>query len=172
MAKNKTIDAAINDLLKDYEKVLKKATKYATYKAKQDIYNYAYNCLEAYYDSYIPNIYERTYSLINAFVPFSTMNQKEDKITIKAGVEYDPFRLEPYYAGTGSSHYDPDPWWILNNYLDGIHPATNGKSDEALCEYYEILRLPSPTEKMEKYLDSYAETFNKNLLISFAKQMK
>jgi hypothetical protein len=25
---------------------------------------------------------------------------------------------------------------------------------------------------MEKYLDSYAETFNKNLLISFAKQMK
>jgi hypothetical protein len=171
MAQKRTIDAAIDDLFKYYEKVLKKAVKYATYKAKQDIYNHAYSCLEAYYDSRIPNSYERTNTLIHSFVPYSDINQKGNNIISVAGIEYNPDRLGAY-EGTGSKNYIPDNQWIIDNYLAGIHPTTNGARNSEDCEYIPITRLPSPQEKMEKYINAYADIFDANLLISFARQIK
>ena len=171
--KSRTLDEAIDELLKDYKGALRKAVKYATYKAKQDIYNKAYSCLEEYYDSRIPDSYERTDSLIHAFVPVSEIYEKGYNIISRVGIEYDPFKLEARSSYEGSSHYTPpDPWWIISNYLDGIHPTTDGSTDENNYKYFEILTLPSPTEKMEKYINEYHTTFSKNLLVSFAKQLR
>lgn len=171
--KSRTLDEAIDELFTDYKSALKKAVKYASYKAKQDIYNRAYSCLEEYYDSRIPNQYDRTYSLINAFVPISTIYEKGYSIISRVGVEYDPFKLEARSSYEGSSHYNPpDPWWIIDNYLQGIHPTTDGSTDENDYKYIEVFRLPSPTDKMEVYLNSYVDTFDTNVLISFAKQLK
>ena len=52
MAKSKTIDELINELLKNYKVALNEAVEYASDKAVEDIYKYSQNCLQEYYENY------------------------------------------------------------------------------------------------------------------------
>ena len=62
--------------------------------------------------------------------------------------------------------------WILDNYLKGIHPTTNGYPLYAdTLQYIEIKDQISPDDKMEEYLKKYFKTFNQNVLASFAEQL-
>ena len=177
MAKAKTLDQAIDELMRDYESALKVAVEYASSKAVEDIYKYSMTCLEEYYDSYFPSRYERSDSLWHAILPYSEVFNNGKEIVSRVGVEYNPFVLEAYVNGNpayeGSKAYGQvDAWYVLENYLEGIHPATNGSSNEDSVVYYENLDPESPTDKMERYLNDYASTtFHNNILISFAKQI-
>ena len=83
MAK-RTLNAAIDELMKNYESALKEAVEYASNEAVKDIYKESISCLERYYDSYDPTSYERTDSLWRAIVPCLTIQQDKDKITSRA----------------------------------------------------------------------------------------
>lgn len=169
---NKTFNAAIDELMKNYESALKEAVEYASNEAVKDIYKESISCLERYYDSYDPTSYERTDSLWRAIVPYLTIQQDKDKITSSVGVEYDAARIDGTYYG--SKKYSPtDSTWILENYLRGVHPATDGSSSPGEAFYYENVDSVSPTEYMTTYLNNYANTtFHKNIITSFAKQIK
>lgn len=173
----KTLDQAIDELMNDYENALKEAVRYASDEAVKDIYKYSMTCLEEYYENYSPSRYNRTDNLWHAILPYSENLNNGKEIISRVGVEYNPFVLESYINGNpayiGSNAYGQvDAWYVLDNYLAGIHPATNGSSNPDTVVYYENIDTESPTDKMGKYLNNYASTtFNKNILISFAKQI-
>ena len=124
-----------------------------------------YNCIESYF-----TVRQNIISYYSSF-------NKGKEIVSRVGVEYNPFVLQSYIDGNpayvGSNAYGQvDAWYVLDNYLEGIHPATNGSSNPDTVIYYENIDSESPTDKMEKYLDNYASTtFHNNILISFAKQI-
>ena len=170
--KKMTLNDAIDELMKNYESALKEAVEYASGKAVTDIYTQSIDCLQDYYDSYQPTSYGRTDYLWHAILPYSEpIKQNKDEIISTVGVAYDPSQLDNVYYG--SEKYSPaDGSWILENYLNGIHPATDGSSVPGEAFYYEIVDPVSPTEKMNDYLNKYAATtFHNNILISFAKQI-
>ena len=173
----KTLEQAINELMENYEIAIQKAVEYASDEAVKDIYKYSITCLEEYYENYNPSRYIRTDSLWHAILPYSESFNNGKEIVSRVGVEYNPFVLETYINGNpayfGSNAYGQvDAWYILDNYLEGIHPATNGSSNPDTVVYYENIDVESPTDKMEKYLNNYASTtFHNNILISFAKQI-
>ena len=192
MAKNdksfeKATMAAIDELLKDGKTFMKEAIDFAVQQAKKDLMIKAKTCLQEYYDNYEPTRYERTETLQYAFLPYLHMTQQGDKISGQVGVEYDPSMLEAmmpdpvfrknsgkikhegYY---GSSNYQPvDTEWVLDNYLRGIHPVTNGGTTSDTTVYYEIFDDMSPNQKMEKYISNYNQTFDTNVLFGMLAQI-
>lgn len=173
----KTLDKAIDKLLKNYNGALTTAMKDAAKKAREDIKFKAESCLYEYYDNFQPgkgepNIYERTGSLLNAFVPYMevTHNTNSHKVKAHVGMGYHPLRLEGLYSG--SQKWTPvDGWWVLDNYLKGIHPTTDGSHEPGFVPYIPVYDSVSPEEKMAGYLQDYVNTFSKNVWISFIKQL-
>jgi hypothetical protein len=180
MAKAKKIsEAAVREFKKNYSKIIKEAVVYATEKAEGEVYTKALSCLAEYYMSYDPESYKRTYNLENAFMPYKSVTKNDTHIISTVGVEYNSAAIDGVYW-SGSEKYGakknkdghitqyghPDSNWILNNYLDGIHPATNGypKADGTTSvEYFEIIDLVSPSQKMRDYLEKYSDTFRDNV---------
>lgn len=171
MAKQKTLEQAIDELMENYESALKEAVKYASNEAVKDIYEYSMNCLLDYYDNYDPTSYERTDYLWHAILPYAeTIKKTKDGFVSKVGVAYDPSQLDNVYYG--SEKYSPvDGAWVLENYLNGIHPYTKFNPKTGEYTYYEIVDSVSPTEKMNDYLNQYVKTFDSNLLVSLASQV-
>ncbi len=168
------LDEAINELFKDYEGALTEAMKYASEIAQDDIDFKAKSCLYEYYENFQPgkgepNIYERTDSLVNSFVPYMGVKRVGNNIEASVGMGYHPSVLDGVYSGS-IKWTSVDGWWVLNNYLQGIHPTTDG-SPLPGAEYFPVYDPISPDTKMEKYLNDYTKTFNNNVLASFAKQL-
>lgn len=177
MAKNKTFEKALNDVFADYEKALTKAMNDASNKALKDIFEYSRSCLEEYYDNYQPNSYDRTYSLLDAFVPYLDIKIDKKGITSTVGVNFDWSRLNyeasyRYRSGLGGDNALPTNQWVMENFLKGVHPATDGSQIPGNAFYYEIVDSESTSDKMDKYLDKYYDTFRTSVLTSFVKQAK
>ena len=168
------LDEAIDELFKNYEDALTTAMKYASKIAQDDIEFKAKSCLYEYYDNFQPgkgepNIYERTDSLVNSFIPYMNVKSVGNGVESSVGMGYDPSRLDGVYSG--SAKWTPvDGWWVLDNYLNGIHPTTDGSFLPG-AEYIPVVDMISPTTKMEEYLENYNKTFSNNVLVSFSKQM-
>lgn len=166
MAKTNDLNAAIEELRKNYRKVLKEAVQYATKEAKNDVYNKALTCLEEYYMNYIPTSYDpRSDSLRHAFLPYRSVRSTGNYLISVVGVEYDASTLESYAGASynASKKYGrADASWVIDNYLEGIHPTTDGSSLMG-AEYMPIYDAVSPTDKMEDYLMEYANTFDNNV---------
>ena len=174
MAKvSRTIDEAIDEIFKDYKNVFKKAAEEATEQTKEDIYANAVSCLQKYYEDYSPTSYNRTYSLMDSFVSYANPVQKVgDSLLCSAGVEFDSSRIANVYYG--SEIYSPtDSEWIIENFLAGIHPRTNGSPvvGGGNYEYEKYYGNFVPVEEMQKYIDSYWYTFDKNFRRSVSKQI-
>ena len=68
--------------------------------------------------------------------------------------------------------YQPtDSEWIVDNYLSGIHPTTNGSSVPEDVEYIPIKDEYSPTYLMDGYLDICKKKFSNYMMISFMDQL-
>ena len=173
MAKHKTIDEAVEELFKDYKKALKVAAKEATEKAKEDLYKNAVSCLVLYYNDYIPSSYERTHQLINSFVKYSNpIKETKDGFECIAGVIFDANKIDDAYDG--SELYTPtDGQWIIDNFLAGIHPKTNGSRVVGGGNYENEKYYGDfvPSYEMQKYLDSYRYIFYNHLDFSLSKQV-
>lgn len=176
-AKVRGIDEALDELFANYEESLMEAMKYAAKEARREIKLEAESCLGDYYSNYEPTSYERTRSLFDAFAlnvfnPYMKVERSGQEIVADAGVAYWPMMLDGLYDD-GSNQWRPvDGWWILDNYLNGIHPATDGSSyiGAPYTPHFDG-KDKSPNEVMRKYLEGYGKTFNNNLLKSFAKQI-
>ena len=176
-AKVQGIEEAINSIFKRYNSNLKKAMEYATKQAEFDINFEAKSCLYQYYDNYDPTWYERTDSLIQAFVPYNKVTTDSRGILASVGVVYDPSRLDGVYQSEASDNpfFNPvDSTWVLKNYLAGIHPRTNGwpkyNRDDGLI-YDPVIDDVSPDTKMKEYIERYKDTFDKNVLLWLAKRI-
>jgi hypothetical protein len=173
MAKGKVrgLNEALDELFANYEKSLKVAMQCAAKKAKDDIEQKAKSCLWQYYENYDPSAYERYGYLENAFIPYMrVIRTNEGNIMAEAGMGYWPFMLDGV-CNDGSNQWRPvESWWVLDNYLRGIHPTTDG-STYVGAPYTPVFDIESPDDKMEKYLEDYVDTFNDNILISFAEQI-
>ena len=177
MAKDKTLGQAIDELMKNYKKSMLKAAQYASEQTTEDIYERALKCLEEYYYSYTelthdPKSYERTYRLKDSFVPFTRYSLVDGGNSIKCsmGVQYDYNRISGYY--NGSNKYQPtDSSWIIDNYLDGIHPTTNGARVPSEVEDIEVKDYYSPSAKMNGHLSICEKKFENYMMISFFDQI-
>ena len=180
MARKKSLDAAIDEVLKDYKTAMTAAVEYASNRAVEDIWKYSISCLEEYYDNYDPESYKRTDNLWHAFVPYLDIKNNKKNVTSTVGVEYDASLLTTYVVGSkdyGTRDFDSDKnivpinEWILDNYLNGIHPATDGVRKPGEATYLPIIDPVSPTQKMYEYINRYVKTFDSNLLAHLASQV-
>ena len=105
-------------------------------------------------------------------MPYEQIQATNNQIISRVGVIYDTSLLTGYAVGSknyGSREVDegknilPIEEWIMNNYLDGIHPATNGSQIPGKAAYYEIKDPISTTQKMSEYFDKYVKTFDNNV---------
>lgn len=151
MAQNRTINDILQELKKDYKKVLLEAVKQATNTACEDIYKFSMSVLDRYYDNYPPSIYNRTDNLWKATVPIGEVEDLGDVIAGTFGVEYDPSVLDGVYDGS-QKYGHPDGSWVLENYLMGIHPATNGGRTTETTIYMPWQDAISPDSYLKRYL--------------------
>lgn len=141
MAKARTIDDVVKDIITiKYKPLLKEAVEHVAKQAEKDIHSKAVNVLvKYYYGGYDPESYYRTGALIQSIVPFSSIringSGSNEMIECVVGVEYSPRALEQYlstfeYAYQGSNRWEqPDASWIIENFLAGKHPTTDGSRD-------------------------------------------
>ena len=182
-AKIKGLDEAIDEIFKDYKKAAKKAAQEAIKEAKDDLHANAISCLVAYYEDYPnPESYNRTYSLIDSFVPYEKEVQEvDDGLICAAGVIFDASRVS-YWKSWSYSDFDydeandeyirkpADSEWIISNFLAGIHPRTDG-SKEPGSHYMPYYGSFVPAEEMQRYINSYYYTFNRNFRRAMSKQI-
>lgn len=167
----KGLDKAIEEVYKNYKKSIEKAAKEATEKAKNDIEVKAYSLLLDYYNEYTPTSYDRTYNLSECFMPYGKTTVNGDTISCDMGIIYDASKLAGQYSG--SEIYTPtDPEWIIDNYLQGIHPRTNGSVVPGGGNYEneKFYGSSQPAWNMQTFLDGYWVVFQDNLKKSLAKQ--
>lgn len=174
MAKvNRTIDEAIDEIVKDYKKAFKVAAQEATEQAKKDLYENSVSCLVRYYEDYDPTSYNRTYSLMESFVPYANpVSEQGGALVCSAGVMFDSDRIANTYYG--SEIYSPaDGEWIIANFLAGIHPRTDGSTIIGGGNYEDEKYYGSfvPAEEMQRYINNYDDTFDRNFRRAVSKQI-
>ena len=156
MAQN--IDKILKQLYKNYEESIKIATE-AAEAAVQRAYNLsiqkAKSCLRQYYANYTPTSYRRIngYGHLGKAVR-GTGIKKKDKNGLyfrSFGIKYVPSFLSGDYTSNSWYHQSgstwksvaqyqsftqdngiPEPEWILNNYLYGIHPRYMGTPESGI----------------------------------------
>jgi hypothetical protein len=176
----KDINAIFEDIINNAQSVAVAAVKNASKQVQKEICEQAEKYLNEYYRSYPPSMYQRTNKLRRAILPYYADRSNSKNICIEVGVQYNSgalagaYKSNSWYHQNGSSWIDrdrgdfnfnspnngiPEPDWILNNFLEGVHPATkiiktyNGK----------IKYVYSPVETESQY--SLMENFFNTVLI-------
>ena len=163
MAKAQTLDAIINGVVDNYENLLKDAVKHVAKKAEKEIYDKSIDILyEYYYGAYEPKSYDRTFALQHSFIPFTKISKKGTELECVVGVEYNPWVLEEYVGATNNFAYDAskkygkvDSDWVIDNFLQGKHPYTDGSSQPGTPVKYRQSTANQGIE-MRKHLNYYA----------------
>jgi hypothetical protein len=186
MAKAKTVNDVLRTIQATYADKVLKSMKVARAEALQKVTDEAKNILAEYYGEYRPERYNRTETLKNsinddnpsknAIKPFSKLAYNSSKTAVKltVGIEYDSSKLDNTYYG--SKKWSPvEGAYVLNNFLEGIHPGTEGNSTPWLGDgpapyYWEEQFEPTPWNKMQRYLDNGLPVqVQKSLLKAFFK---
>ena len=150
MAKN--IDDIFESIIQDSQSIVTAAFENAAKKAQADIIKESYRQLAKYYANYKPKMYKRTKRLHKAITPVFLNKSNNNEILFEVGVEYDSNKLKGFYRsnswyhksgtewfGREDPYFDfdsqnngiPEPWWIMNNFLEGIHPWGQVDSESA-----------------------------------------
>lgn len=165
----KGLDAAFDAIIKDCQTVAVEAVKNAAKKAQADIVKEAENYLQKYYNNYPnPKMYKRTYRLKRTIIPYWADKTGKNGISIEVGVQYkssalkgayrsnspwhqagDTWRSVTDYSKFSSDNGIPEPDWILNNFLEGVHPwaQTDGESTNSLMKEFFETELPNHIEQ-------------------------
>lgn len=166
------IGGAFSDLLKDGKAIAVQAIKKAAHQAQDDVIKEAKNYLQEYYGNYTPKQYKRTYRLKRAIMPYWADRSTGDHFSIEIGVQYNASALKGAYRSNSAYHQSggawipvvdksefssdngiPEPEWILNNFLYGVHPWAQQDSTytDVLMEYFLENELPS---RLDSYIQS------------------
>ena len=148
------------------------AAKKIAQKIANDMHKEALNGLAYYYANYDPDVYERTYNLKNAIKPYYKDQSNNKTVSIEIGVVYDASYLDSYVSNSwrhqsgdnwvsrNSNSFDwdsgnngtPDPEWILDNFLNGIHPRTTKN-----YVYSPVKDPKSQIQIMEEFINNKVE---------------
>ena len=164
-----SIEAAFAAILEDCQAVAVAAVKSAAKKAQDDVVKEAKNYLEQYYRNYPkPKVYKRTYRLKRAITPYWADRSGKNGISIEVGVQYSSSALKGAYRSNSPWHQSGDTWrsvtegqkfssdngipepdWILENFLEGVHPwaQTDANSTTSLMREFFDTQLPARVEK-------------------------
>lgn len=146
----KNIDDAFAAIIEACRESAVVAVKNAAKKAQDDIIRKANSTLNQYYKNYKPKKYQRSYNLHKSIKPICVDNSTANKVSMQIGVEYDPGLLKGLYHSNSWYHQEgekwrsvpyaqwgedknllkeigqdngiPEPEWIVDNFLAGIHP--------------------------------------------------
>lgn len=172
------IDQVFDEILKDCQTIAVKVVKNAAKKTQDDIVKEANNYLQRYYNNYKPKRYRRTYRLKRAILPFWADKSGKNGISIEVGVQYNSsalngaYKSNSWYHQSGDAWIDrmrgnfnfnspnngvPEPGWILDNFLKGIHPwgQEDTESTNSLMEEFFDTQLP---DRIDQYVQK--ELFN------------
>lgn len=180
MAKSQTIDEMLKKLKDNYKDAMVGAVTHAVNVGVKDVYKFTVSCLDQYYQSHDPTIYDRTDSLKETFVPIAEVATNGDVVSGTIGIAFDSTVLmDKYYRATcwgrrqGIQDPDrPEALWVLENFLDGIHPATDGSPEEG-APYIPWEDPWSTDQLLNRYLRLYQNKFKRNVtnyLVSYAIQ--
>ena len=172
-----SIEAAFAAIIEDCQAVATAAVKNAAKKAQDDVIKEAKNYLQQYYRNYPkPKVYKRTYRLKRAITPYWADKSGKNGISIEVGVQYSSSALKGAYKSNSAWHQSGDAWksainktqfsadngipepdWILENFLEGIHPwaQTDTESTSSLMQEFFDNQLPN---RIERYVQE--ELFN------------
>lgn len=160
----KGLDAAFDAIIKDCQAVAVEAVKSAAKKAQADIVKEAESYLQKYYTNYTPKRYKRTHRLKRAILPYWADKTGKNGISIEVGVQYKSSALKGAYRSNSSWHQSGDTWrsvtdrskfsadngipepeWIMNNFLEGVHPwaQDDAESTNSLMEKFFDNELPN-----------------------------
>jgi hypothetical protein len=165
----KSLDDAFAAIINDCQAIAVEAVKNAAKKTQADIIKEANSYLQRYYRNYTPRRYKRTGQLKNAIKPVIEDHSTGRSASIEVGVEYNSgalkgYRSNSWYHQTGthwisrdSGDFDfdsqnngiPEPEWIMNNFLEGIHPwaQDDSESTNSLMEEFFDVQLAGRIEK-------------------------
>lgn len=189
MAKAKTFDDIVKDIMDDYARVRFQATENVAKETVKDIHAGAVNILYNHYYAWKPKkrfktkanggkykngskkkwvkSYSRTYSLEHSFVSFYDVKATQKNVICEIGVEYNPLALKEYVMGHGVEEYttsknklgakrDPLEEWVINNFLEGKHPYTDGSSEPGTpVQYYQDSESRLQWTGMQKMFRQY-----------------
>lgn len=187
-----------NDFGEIYSNVMKNAKRAAISAAKtsakkvaKDMEKKALDNLQIYYDNYDPDVYERTYNLKNAIRPYYRDSSNDKTVSIEIGIIYDASYLSAYTSNSwfhqgggewisrndagfdwqGQGNGMPDPEWILDNFLHGIHPRTTKG-----YAYAPVQDSKSQIQMMNEFIDNEVPKridayMNAALIKEFTKRM-
>lgn len=165
-----SIDDAFAAIIKDCQAVAVEAVKNAAKKTQKDIVKEANSYLQKYYSNYTPKMYDRTYRLKRAILPYWADKTGKNGVSIEVGVQYKSGALKGAYRSNSPWHQSGDAWrsvtegspfssdngipepdWILNNFLEGVHPwaQTDSESTNTLMEEFFDTKLP---DRIEQYV--------------------
>ena len=169
--RSKTFEEAAQENINDFKRKMDQAIEKATEQAMININTHAHLCIEDYYSEYITSSYHRSKTLHRSILPIFNIQKNSKGVLSTAGIEFDSWILEEYAndpstgnAYTASKKYGMvDCDWVIENYLNGIHPRTDGSSIPGEAEYIPETFLPSPDEKMKKNLEECQKSFQSNL---------
>ena len=163
-----SIDAAFAAIIKDCQTIAVESVKSAAKKVQNDIIKEAKSYLQRYYSNYIPKKYKRTYQLQKAITPVLEYHSNGSNLLIEVGVEYDSSKLKGAYHSNSRWHQSGDTWrsvidrskfssdngipepeWIVNNFLEGVHPwaQSDSESTDSLMKEFFDTQLPSRIEQ-------------------------
>ena len=172
----KSINDVFNEIIADYQAVATEAVKSAAKKVQDDVVKESYRYMAIYYRNHKPTKYKRTKQLHKSITPIFEDRSGKRGISIEVGVEYNSSNLKGLYYSNSWYHqtgtrwierndegfdFDsqnngiPQPEWILENFLEGIHPITKAiKKDRGFSYIYTPKRDSESTQTlMEEFFD-------------------
>ena len=148
-----SIKDALKEVEKNYKSVILNAVQKSSDMALRDIYNFSMSVIDRYYANYDPNIYHRDYDLYDALVPINQVKDKGNAVQFVVGVGFDG---DAVGGKIGSNKWGTaDGVWIIKNFLQGVHPTTNGATIPEYVEYIEITDSISPNSLLQRYFGLY-----------------
>lgn len=147
------IETALDDFKNNLRSIVVEASKKAAKKIQKDLVAEARKNIAKYYDQYDPDVYERTYDLQKTVIHRGFLNDNSTKNTINLEIGFYYDSMGPHTLRGGSSKYNgnADPEWILDNFVEGIHPRTTKGY------VYDPYQAESQNELMDKFVDRTME---------------
>lgn len=164
MATGKTLSDAIQKLIDNVEDVAVVSANLVKDKMQKDFEKMAEGTVDKYYE-YQKGYYTkhgRKHNLYKTYSVDISLIKTKKRIDFDLSLKYDPDVLEGLYHSNASETWaDVQADYVLENFLGGYHPWTNGWplfTDKPL-QYKEIKGSPSVKKTFNQYKKTYGDKY-------------
>lgn len=164
MATGKTLSDAIQMLIDNVQEAAETTALLVQDKMKKDFEEMAKGTVDKYYE-YKKGYYTkhgRKHNLYKVYSVTSNIEKTKKKISIDLRLRYDSDVLEGLYHSNASDIWeDVEADYVLENFLGGFHPWTNGWPlfTNKPLQYKEIKASPKVSTTVKKYMKTYGDKY-------------